>query len=426
MVVGVVKKLKVLHLAYQLSESSAAYRIAKALEKHENIETFYFIGRKSKLIDVMRKTTGYPISVIYGVMSHVLSAVMVKLFKIRQEEIFSFYPMSFLINFTINWLIKSKKIDLIHVHWGGYGFFSTSSLDKIQCPIVFTSHDFGSFTGGCHLIRDCSNYVSGCNNCPLTDNEIAKKIIHNHRNQISNSIKKRRNIVKGIVSPSNYPISVISGVNVFDEHEVIPNCLGEAYTNIDALKLRGLYSKDSKYKIIVVGITDSCGDNKGAFTLYKIINHLCTIGINITLVMVGCKVNFEIPAIQYERKSSEELIDLYASSDLCLVPSKYETFSQVTLESLRCATPVLAFDNSGPKFIIEKYLPDFLVQFHNENEYIDLVTKLLDFKRNNFSQLLDISEELKRDFSDKIVAKRYSNFYKKLLRLENAKQRKSN
>lgn len=48
-----------------------------------------------------------------------------------------------------------------------------------------------------------------------------------------------------------------------------------------------------------------------------------------------------------------ELGSLYASADFLIFPSRFDTFGRVVLEALSCGCPVAAYDEKGPKDIIE-------------------------------------------------------------------------
>ena len=50
--------------------------------------------------------------------------------------------------------------------------------------------------------------------------------------------------------------------------------------------------------------------------------------------------------------SHEQLPAIYSAADILVFPSKFDTFSCVVLESLRCGLPVVAYNTKGPKDII--------------------------------------------------------------------------
>ena len=70
----------------------------------------------------------------------------------------------------------------------------------------------------------------------------------------------------------------------------------------------------------------------------------------------------------------DDLPKIYAAADLLVLPSKFDTFSCVVLESLSCGLPVIAYKTKGPKDIIQHEENGYVVSSRNEmarsiNEY---------------------------------------------------------
>ena len=61
--------------------------------------------------------------------------------------------------------INKKRADILHLHWIAHGFIPTFALRRLQRPIVWTLHDTWAFTGGCHILKGCKEYLSGCRRC---------------------------------------------------------------------------------------------------------------------------------------------------------------------------------------------------------------------------------------------------------------------
>jgi glycosyltransferase involved in cell wall biosynthesis len=76
----------------------------------------------------------------------------------------------------------------------------------------------------------------------------------------------------------------------------------------------------------------------------------------------------------------EQLATLYASADLLLFPSLTETFGNVTLESLACATPVLAFDCAAAGEFIKHKINGWLAHCNDRQGYIECA---LDITKNS-------------------------------------------
>ena len=72
----------------------------------------------------------------------------------------------------------------------------------------------------------------------------------------------------------------------------------------------------------------------------------------------------------------EQLATLYASTDLLLFPSLTETFGNVTLESLACATPVLAFDCAAAGEFITHNTNGWLAHCDDRQGYIQCALEI--------------------------------------------------
>ncbi|MBN2165965.1 MAG: glycosyltransferase [Marinilabiliaceae bacterium] len=70
----------------------------------------------------------------------------------------------------------------------------------------------------------------------------------------------------------------------------------------------------------------------------------------------------------------KELPSIYSSADLLILPSRFDTFSCVVLESLSCGLPVIAYRTKGPKDIIQHTKNGYLVL--NKSE---MALRVMDF-----------------------------------------------
>jgi len=115
---------------------------------------------------------------------------------------------------------------------------------------------------------------------------------------------------------------------------------------------------------------------KGVMELPEIYHRLRTTYPNLEMVIAGTgpaldQLKNEMPEARYlgwvEQKN---LPQVYSSSDLLILPSKFDTFGCVIIEAMSCGLPVLAYDTKGPKDIIENGENGYLA--HNLNEMITL------------------------------------------------------
>jgi D-inositol-3-phosphate glycosyltransferase len=74
----------------------------------------------------------------------------------------------------------------------------------------------------------------------------------------------------------------------------------------------------------------------------------------------------------------DELAVYYQAADVCLVPSRTESFGLVALEAAACATPVVAAEVGGLRSLVEDGHTGFLVRGRSAHDYAAPVALLLD------------------------------------------------
>ena len=117
-----------------------------------------------------------------------------------------------------------------------------------------------------------------------------------------------------------------------------------------------------------------------------------------------------------EISDDEILIDLYSAVDLLVVPSRFEAFSQVTLEAQSCGLPVVGFNIGG--------IPDILI--HKKTGWISAAFELVDFsegirwilKEDGLAKNLGSAgrKNVIEKFSSEKVAQQYYELYQQIIR----------
>ncbi|HWW45665.1 MAG TPA: glycosyltransferase, partial [Acidimicrobiia bacterium] len=74
----------------------------------------------------------------------------------------------------------------------------------------------------------------------------------------------------------------------------------------------------------------------------------------------------------------ERLADWYRAADVCLVPSRSESFGLVALEAAACGTPVVAANVGGLRTLVDHDESGFLVDGRDPDEYAAPIQALLD------------------------------------------------
>jgi glycosyltransferase involved in cell wall biosynthesis len=145
---------------------------------------------------------------------------------------------------------------------------------------------------------------------------------------------------------------------------------------------------------------------KGVLELPEIYNHINSAFPKVKMVIAGTgpaedELKKRLPdAIYLGWVDHNRLPEIYASSDILILPSKFDTFSCSVLEAISCGLPVIAYNIKGPKDIINDMDNGFLVSNIEE-----LKARLSGFIAN---------PEIRKSFKEKAL-KRAQDYKKDLI-----------
>ncbi len=105
----------------------------------------------------------------------------------------------------------------------------------------------------------------------------------------------------------------------------------------------------------------------------------------------------------------------YAGADITVVPSYYEPFGLVPLESMACGTPVVASRVGGMQWTIREGKTGFLVKAKDPLAFAKKIRFLLEHPATRKHMRENGIDRVRRFFSWDSVAKQMSDFYKDLL-----------
>jgi len=93
----------------------------------------------------------------------------------------------------------------------------------------------------------------------------------------------------------------------------------------------------------------------------------------------------------------DEIYKAYKASDVVLMPSKYEPFSRIVVESISMGTPVVSSNKGGGKEVIIDGKTGFLVDSEKVEEWIEAINKAL--KKNMHSSHKAEFEKVAKSYS---------------------------
>ncbi len=317
--------------------------------------------------------------------------------------------------------IKQINPDVINMHWVCNGFLRIETLKAFKRPLVWTLQDMWPMTGGCHYSADCDRYQASCGNCP--------QLQSNRENDLSRQIWQRKqkswqSVDLTIVTPSNWMTQCVQASSLFKNLrvETIPFCLDtNAYHPHDKAIARQILQLPQHKKIIVFGALAATSDKRKGFNLLvEALQKLSQVGFSedTEVAIFGSSTSEKTVDLGFKTHYLGHLHDdlslslAYSAGDVMIVPSLQESFGQTASEALACGTPVVAFNATGLRDIVDHEQNGYLAKpYCSEDLAQGIAWVLRDSDR--CKKLSDHArEKAVRKFKLELQARRYMSLYK--------------
>ena len=394
----------------------AASRLLRALEA-ESIEVYMLVQRKTsdgyKIVGFENKREK-----LLALLRPTIDQFPSKLYKDRTKTLFS---PSWIGNKNILKMIKEIDPDIVHLHWINGGMLKIEDLAKIEKPVVWSLHDMWAFTGGCHYDEECGKYKEKCGNCKVLGSNKEKDLSHK---VFKRKEKIYKNLDLTVVGLSRWlnECSKESSLLKDKKHIHLPNPIDtDVFKPFDKDKARELWSLPRDKKLVLFGAMNATGDpRKGFKELSEALQLLKN--ENIEFVIFGSSRPQNPPTFTFpthyvgQLHDDISLVTLYSAVDVMVVPSLQENLSNAIMESLSCATPVVAFDIGGNGDMIEHKQTGYLAKPFKPQDVANGIEWIFGLDKKGYNYLcLNAREKVLRKFDSRVVAKKYVKLYKEVL-----------
>lgn len=265
--------------------------------------------------------------------------------------------------------IAAHQPELIHLHWAQNGFLPLSLLKKITVPLIWTFHDLWPVCGSFHHEYE--------NDLRYPEVYSAKNRPPNRKGiDLDRQVAKRKaslyqsHDIQAIV-PSRWMAEQVRKSNLWKDRplHVIPIGLDSTtFKPIDRKAARDLWNLPQDKKIVLFGAMYAETDrNKGLQQIQEALEQLNIPKTEVHLVIFGMGQPKE-GAFALEThavgilQDKISLASLYSAADVMVMPSLQESFGQTASEALACGTPVVAFDTSGLRDIVDHQINGYLAE----------------------------------------------------------------
>lgn len=403
--------------AYRLHESFLALKIESQMLVQSKSSDNFTVRSED------RKITKY-----FNKLRPILDSFHVSFYKNKTKTLFSPAALGF-----SNIVDKINEInpDIVHLHWICGGMMKVEDIARIKAPIIWSLHDMWAFTGGCHYDEECKGYKKECGNCKVLGsnqkNDISKKIFN--RKQKVFSQKKDITIV-GLSRWLNDASK--SSILLKDKNHInLPNPIDTTiFKPFNKQKARELWNLPQDKKLVLFGAMGATSDPRKGFKELREALHKITSN-DIVLVVFGSSVPNEPQDLGFNAYylgylyDDISLVTLYSAVDVMVVPSLQENLSNVIMESLSCATPVVAFDIGGNSDMIDHKQNGYLSKPYDTTDLAQGIEWILYFSDyETFCQ--SARAKVLREFDSLIVAKKYVETYKEILHCSSGILREKN
>lgn len=352
---------------------------------------------------------------VYGMARVLVDAIPTKLHGGTDED------------FSVNWLpdditrqIDRTNPDIVHLNWIGEGYFRVKSIASISQPIVWTLQDMWAFTGGCHYSGDCRRYERRCGKCPKLD---SKRQYDVSRWTWRRKFRAWEDIEIAVVATSSWMADVAGQSSLFNDNriEVIPNGVDTSvFRPIDETFARELFGFDQSDTLILFGADAPDDRRKGLDLLVESLEFLAgedAIGDFQAVVFGknepegGDDYEFETSYVGYLHDKIT-MAALYSAADTFVVPSRYDACPQTVIESLACGTPVVAFDTSGQRDLIDHREDGYLADPYDPRNLATGIEQVVEHSAELGKQGREKTVE---NYDIEVIANQYLNLYSDLL-----------
>lgn len=322
-----------------------------------------------------------------------------------------------------------QEADIIHLNWVNQGMLSLKEIDRIlHCgkPVVWTMHDMWECTAICHHAYQCRRFETQCQHCPYLrvpgTNDLSVRVFRK-KQQLLQEAKVHFVAVSTWLQQKAMQSRLLSGLPV----SVIPNTLSmKDFTMYPAAESRKICHLPSDKKIILFGAARIDDPIKGFPLFLKSLDRLVSVhpelASQIHLVLFGHMKQpewFRKITLPYTYmgsvNSTDRLSRLYASADVLVSASYYETFGQTLIEAQACGCLPVSFGNSGQSGIIRHLENGYLADYLSEESLAEGIWWA--FTEGAAIPKASLREYVKQKYDIAVVASAYQELYTNLMRI---------
>jgi glycosyltransferase involved in cell wall biosynthesis len=333
--------------------------------------------------------------------------------------------------FSLQWVpdsiasqVAQFNPDVINLNWVCNGYLQVETLAKFNKPLVWTLQDMWAFTGGCHYSQGCEHYKEACGNCPQLksgkDSDLSRWVWQR-------KAKAWKNLNLTIVAPTSWMAQCASSSSLFRgmRIEMIPFGLDiKKFRPVEQQLARELLDLPQDKKLVLFGAINATGDTrKGFHLLLPALKNLSQSGWKdqIELVVFGASQPEKPVDLGFKSHYLGRLQDdlslrlVYCAADVMIAPSTEEAFGQTASESIACGTPVVVFNETGLKDIVDHQKNGYVANYSDIEDLARGIAWVIEDKDRHQKLCQYAREKAEQEFTLELQAQRYMSLFKQIV-----------
>jgi glycosyltransferase involved in cell wall biosynthesis len=260
--------------------------------------------------------------------------------------------------------VNHSESDVVHLHWFTQRFLSLREIPRIRKPCVWTLHDLwpASFPHRYPVYQLTDQPTPS----PL-DSSACPAVMTSALQRVARWAERNR---VHLICLSKWQEQLIQNSRLLSgcSTSIIPNPIDtEQFAPFEKSACRRILGLDDSSFIMVTAANPHAapaGDRKGGDLLARALQGLVSLepfaGGGSGLVVLGhadnsgSKETLGGITTRFTGHLADDLslAVIYSAADLCLVPSRMETFGLVAAEAQACGCPVVGFDTTGTRDVV--------------------------------------------------------------------------
>lgn len=414
--------MKVLHVSHS-DISGGAARAAYRLHRAQ-----LAVGIDSRMLVRSKKSDDWtvqgPVSRIEKLVNIMRGFIGSHLMKLQHSKNVNFHSGNLLPS-KLAKEINVSDVDVVNLHWVAGETMSIEDVGRIKKPIVWTMHDMWPFCGAEHVTGYDVNarWRAGYTKANRGENELGLDL---DRYVWQRKLKAWQPPMH-IVAPSHWLAECAKGSKLFEGKSVnvIPNTLNtDVYKPLDNAFCREALNLPSDKKIILFGAMGGGRDpNKGYDLLISALEHL-SLSVkddSVHCVVFGQSEPQKAPELPLKTKWLGHIHDdatlalLYNAATVMVVPSRQENLPQTATEAQACGTPVVAFDCTGLRDVVEHQQTGYLAKAYDSVDMAAGLQWILDNPVEYERLGKNARQRAEKLWNTNIVVEQYRAVYTKVL-----------